>query len=99
MNSESELKAKLNLSRSSSGSGSTKPVIAKVVLNPATGLTEIVRSKVRMVENIEQLSSELNAIALFHFPVFCYREVNVADARPTDITTFQVAERPDGRNL
>src|SRR5258705_11899512 len=67
MNSESELKAKLNLSRSSGRISATKSRIAKVVLNPAAGLTEIVSSKVCMVENIEQLSSELNAIALFHF--------------------------------
>ena len=71
-NLESELKAKLDLARSSSGTSTTKSRIAQVVLNPTAGRTGIVGSEVRMVENIEHLGSELNAITLFHSPVFCY---------------------------
>jgi hypothetical protein len=33
----------------------------------------------RMIESIEHLGTELNAILLFHSPVFVHREINVID--------------------
>src|SRR5262245_6396523 len=56
-------------------------------------------SEVRVVEDIEHLGPELNAIPFFEPPVLGDREVDVANTWTTDIAALQVSECTGRGNL
>src|SRR5580658_8992570 len=88
--SEENLQRELNRTRASGtygrvrsgdvGSGTTASEASRRgIIETKTVLSTVWIGKVGMIENVEELSAELGAVALAKVPVLCHREIEVAE--------------------
>src|SRR5580704_4591719 len=106
--SEEKLQAQLNRARSTranngvgrgdirSGTTATEVRSGRIV-QTETVLTAVGISKVRMIENVEELRAELSAKPLSELPVLCNREIEVTETRIGERVAAHVAELTERR--